>query len=92
MNLDALPAINPVDGAASVCPTAELTGVTAVFGPFLLKSDAVDLFQRNHSLPRLADPTKNQTIISPQESHRLHASKGRRHRVRCDPRRRRPCR
>ena len=34
MNLGALPAINPVDGAASVCPTAELTGVTAVFGPF----------------------------------------------------------
>ncbi len=34
MNLGALPAINPVDGTASVCPTAELTGVTAVFGPF----------------------------------------------------------
>ena len=37
MNLGALPAINPVEGAASVCPTAELTGVTAVLGPFFTK-------------------------------------------------------
>ena len=33
-------------------------------------------------LARLAGPIKDQLIISPPESHRLHASTGRRHRVR----------